>query len=462
MAKVLVCGLCPLPFENTLRNFGPGIRSWQFAHSLAAAGHQVTLVAMKIPGTYEDSEAVATQSCEGVRIERLDHWVYHQPEEIEARIAEFQPDAVVGATIYGSWVLAQTRPRVPFWADQFGHVMAEAQAKAHLERENGPLAYFWNMLGPVLRTADRFSTVSHRQRYALIGELGVVGRLTYETCGYEFTSVIPCALVPRPATSIRPVLRGNAIPDDAFVVLWSGGYNVWSDVETLRQALERAMEEDARIRFVSTGGEIGGHDEATYRDFEAGIAESRLGRRFHLQGWVRAELIPSYEAEADLGVLTERPIYEGLLGSKNRIVQWMGAGLPVAYNTWGDIGELLDDHQLGLTFEPGDSEALARQIVWASAHRDELARIAERARQYARDELSFAATTRELVAWAADPVPAPDAELRRTIAGPADFAPQPEAAPPSEPVSFRTRLREALPSWLVRILRKAKQVVIRT
>ncbi|MCP4661891.1 MAG: glycosyltransferase family 4 protein [bacterium] len=460
MAKVLVCGLCPLPFENTLRSFGPGIRSWQFAHSLAAAGHQVYLVAMKIPDTYEDFEAVATESCEGVRVERLDHQVYHQPEEIEARIAEFRPDAVVGATIYGSWVLARTRPRVPFWADQFGQVMAEAQAKARLERENWPLAHFWSMLEPVLRTADRFSVVSHRQRYALIGELGVMGRLTYETCGYEFTSVIPCALVPRPATPIRSVLRGTAIPDDAFIVLWSGGYNVWSDVETLRQALEMAMEEDSRIHFVSTGGEIGGHDETTYRDFQTRVAQSRFRRRFHLRGWVRAELIPSYEAEADLGVLTENPMYEGLLGSKNRIVQWMGAGLPVAYNTWGDIGDLLHDHQLGLTFEPGDSEALARRIVWASAHRDELARIAERARQYAHDELSFAATTREIVAWTADPVPAPDAALCRTISGPADFALQ-EASPHSEPVSFRTRLREVLPSWMVRILSKAKHLVLR-
>lgn len=460
MAKVLVCGLCPLPFENTLRSFGPGIRSWQFAHSLAAAGHEVYLVAMKIPDTYEDFEAVAKESCEGVLVERLDHWVYHQPEEIAARVAEFRPDAVVGATIYGSWMLARTRPQVPFWADQFGHVMAEAQAKADLERENWPLAHFWNMLEPVLRTADRFSTVSHRQRYALIGELGVMGRLTHETCGYEFTSVIPCALVPRPTTAIRPVLRGTVIPDDAFVVLWSGGYNVWSDVETLRQALEMAMQEDERIQFVSTGGEIGGHDESTYRDFQTRVEESRLRRRFHLRGWVRAELIPSYEAEADLGVLTETPMYEGLLGSKNRIVQWMGAGLPVAYNTWGDIGDLLNDHHLGLTFEPGDSEALAWQIVWASAHRDELAAIAERARQYTHDRLSFAATTREIVAWAANPVPAPDAGFRHTISGPADFTPQ-EASPPSEPVSLRARLREVLPSGLVRMLSKAKHLVLR-
>ena len=39
MSKVLVCGMCPLPWENTEKNYGPGIRTWQFAWSLANAGH---------------------------------------------------------------------------------------------------------------------------------------------------------------------------------------------------------------------------------------------------------------------------------------------------------------------------------------------------------------------------------------------------------------------------------------
>lgn len=425
MTKILLVGLCPLPFENTRQSFGPGIRTWQMASSLARAGHEVDLLAMRIPGTYDRGEGARDEIRDGIRIRRLKAEAFLDPKAVSGWLDSVRPDAVVGATVYGSHVLATAEPEMPFWADQFGHVMAEAQAKAHLEAENWPLAHFWNLLAPVLHRADRMSVVSERQRYAAIGELGLAGRLTSETCGYDFISVIPCALVPPGDVPIRPLLRGEAYPEDAFVVLWSGGYNVWSDVDTLFDGLVMAMEEEPRLHFVSTGGEIGGHDETTYRRFEQRIAGSPFRERFHLQGWVRAELVPSFVAEADLGVLSEIPIYEGLLGSKNRVVQWMGLGLPVAYNAVGDLGQLLEEEGLGLVFPPGDSEELARRLTWSARHPDELAAMAGRARAHTEEHLSFAATTRDLVAWAEDPTLAPDAVHRGAVSSPADFAPAP-------------------------------------
>ncbi len=125
-------------------------------------------------------------------------------------------------------------------------------------------------------------------------------------------------------------------------MLWSGSYNTWSDVRTLVAGLERAMERNARIRFVSTGGEIPGHDESTYRRAGRARRRSRFADRFDLRGWLIADELPAVVAGSDLGVLTEKPIYEGMLGSKNRVVQWMSSGLAVAYNQIGDLGELLE------------------------------------------------------------------------------------------------------------------------
>ena len=96
-------------------------------------------------------------------------------------------------------------------------------------------------------------------------------------------------------------------------------------------------------------------------------------------GCPRSESRPT-SSEADLGILADRPIYEGLLGSKNRIVQWMGAGLPVVYNRIGDLGDLLEERRLGLTFPPGDASALAERLAWAAGHGSELREMAERAR----------------------------------------------------------------------------------
>lgn len=422
MSRILLYGLCPLPFENTRTTFGPGIRSWQFAVGLAAAGHTVRLVAFELPGAYGGARPVRGETRDGVAIERVDEVEFFDPRTLARHLAEHRPDGLVGATMYGSHALARLDPPLPLFADQFGHVMAEAQARAAREEENWPVAHFWRMQREILRRADKLSVVSGRQRYAAIGELGAVGRLTAQTCGYEFTCVIPCGFLPGPPPQAAGAVRGRLAPDDAFVVLWSGGYNVWSDVATLFEGLEQAMRENPRVHFVSTGGEIAGQDEKSYHELEARIAGSPLSERFHLEGWLPAERVPAYVAEADLGVLTEKPIYEGLLGDKNRVVQWMGAGLPVAYNRVGDLGDRLAAGSLGLTFAPGDAAALARHILWAASHPDELRQMAERARRHALEELSFEATTRPLTEWARRPAFSPDAALRSQIASPLDHA----------------------------------------
>ncbi|MEM6457409.1 MAG: glycosyltransferase, partial [Acidobacteriota bacterium] len=184
----------------------------------------------------------------------------------------------------------------------------------------------------------------------------------------------------------------------------------------------------------STGGAIGGHDETTYARFQKHVARSPLADRFHLEGWVDAALVPAYQAEADLGVLTEHAMYEGQLGSKNRIIQWLGSGLPVAYNQIGDLGDLLRRRNLGLIFPQGDAANLARRIAWAATHPRELADMAARARRYADEHLGFEATAAPLLAWAASPTRAPDAAIRHAIRSPYDHAPPATASDNESPV----------------------------
>lgn len=427
MSRVLVAGLCPLPYENTLQSYGPGIRTWQFAWSLARAGHEVRLLAMRTPGAY--GEALPSPEVRGdVTVERVSDVAFLDPATLRRTIREFRPDALVGASLYGSAAVARAGTSLPFWADQFGHVMAEAQAKAAVEGRNWPVAYAWSLLRPVLRSADRLSVVSERQRYGAIGELGAVGRLTAETCGYEFTAVIPCALVP-PGESPPPppaaegrLVRGIRVPENAFVVLWSGSLNVWTDMDTIARGLEAAMSRESRIHFVATGGAVPGLDIATWKRFEERVKGSPHRERFHLEGWVPAGQIARYVDEADIGILADRPIYEGLLGSKNRLVQWMGAGLPVLYNRIGDLGDLLEVRRLGLTFPPGDASALTERLLWATGHAAELRDLAARARDVALGELTFEKTTHELVNWVGEPRHAPDAGSRARVDGPQSHA----------------------------------------
>jgi hypothetical protein len=149
---------------------------------------------------------------------------------------------------------------------------------------------------------------------------------------------------------------------------------------------------------------------------------------------------------------SSREIYEGTLGSKNRLVQWMACGLPVVYNRIGDLGDYLADDDLGLTFDLGDAAALADRLVWAARHRDELGAMAARAREKCRRDFSFVATTEALRDWAAAPTHAPDF-ASDVLRSPYDFeeipAPEPPAADPlRRPRGWRRRLRAGLKRWL--------------
>lgn len=436
MTRVLIAGIAPLPFEEVDKNYGPGIRTWQLARGLADAGHDVRVLAMTLDDAYAGRTPRAREEVDGVVIERCTPHELLVSDRPQRLMADLRPEAVVGATVYGAYAIARFRPEQPFWADQFGHVMAEAQAKAFLDRDNRAVGFFWRALRPVLAWADHFSVVSERQRWAAIGELGAAGRLLAETTGHELVSVMPCAHMPSNAAA--PPATTPRRREDPFVVLWSGSFNTWSDVDTLATALEEAMRRDTRIRFLATGGSIPGHDESTYRRFVERVEASPFRERFELRGWVPTSDLPRIVGQAHLGVLCERPIYEGALGSKNRVVQWLAQGLPVAYNRIGDLGEHLANEAIGLTFPPGDAAALAAAIRDAADRPEEMVAMAQRATAWVNDHGSIGATTAPLVTWVESPRPAPDASVKGRFASPdawehADPGATPDATPPAAP-----------------------------
>ena len=93
-------------------------------------------------------------------------------------LKDFKPDVVIGCTFYPSFIaskvlfIGENDIKVPFWADLFGHVMAEGQARAFIDGSDGCLFHYWNSEFNIIDFADIFSCVSKRQSYALIGELG--------------------------------------------------------------------------------------------------------------------------------------------------------------------------------------------------------------------------------------------------------------------------------------------------
>ncbi len=419
-------GCSPLPFENQLMNYAPGTRTWQLARPLAAAGHAVCVVCSRIPGAYSgDLPEVAELERAGVVIYTLERNVFEAGRLLPALVAAFGPEVLVGASALPSRRAAELAGDRPVWVDLFGDPMAESQAKAAVEgaksaplrgdtggkgARRGDMAYYY-LMSDLLARGDAFAAVSERQRHAVIGQLGLCGRLNRATHGQELVYTVPCAVwqgrgaehqerqdTASSATASSATASSAVAPED-FVVLWSGGFNTWGDVDTLFEALELAIAEVPSIRFVSTGAEISGHDEDSYGRFVARVEGSRLRSRFLLKGRLPAAEAERYLARADLGVVTEKAVYERFLGSSARVVHWLGRGLPLVCAEVSELGATLAAEDLALTYLPGDVRGLARRIVEATADRGELRRRGERGRAFVEERWNFERTTRPLREW---------------------------------------------------------------
>ena len=424
MSRIFILGMSPLPFENDRKVYGTGIRTWQFILPLLEKGHEVCVCNYAIPSAYPDDfkstfqkdftyngNSKDRQSFEYNILKKDD---FEDIGLISEILKRFKSDCMIGCTFYPSHIasklldLLKTK-NIPFWADLFGHVMAEAQARAYIDEDDSCLFHYWNSEYNIISGADIFSCVSSRQQYALIGELGAIGRLNKYTSGYDFTGVIPCGLPPVEYKYKKNVFRGkDNIGKEDFVVLWTGGYNTWTDVDTLFKGITEAMEKNPKIKFVSTGGEIPEQDLKTYPRFLSMIESSPYKDRFLMKGWVPGKDVPDYYQEANAGINIDKDIYEVRLGSKNRILDWFRAGLCVLSSNVCELTDIIEKEKLGYTFKPYDHEDLSRKLIYIADNIDEASRTAIAGKRYAMANFNFERTTEKLQKWVIDPAFAPD------------------------------------------------------
>lgn len=414
MGRIAVIGTGPLQ-ELGVRFFsGQCLRTWHFTKPLLDAGHDILLITHPIDDrAFQPDKDPVVRSLE---FQGLRYWALQSNQDgaalavIEEKLADFHPDAILGINPFPASLACRQRFRAPVWADMNGYVPAEGQTHCRLHDSDAPLEHFWRMEKEVIRRADRISTVSRAQRLATLGELAVLGRLNRHTHDYHFVSYIPNAVSERFARMSAPPrrFRGTLFPEGAFVLLWAGGFNTWTDVATLHAMLERVMARQPGFHFVATGGAIAGHDEKSFLSFKKAAKASPHADRYHLLGWVETEAVDALFFEADLGVNIDSFNYETVFGARNRLTSMMACGLPVLTTLGTEISEDIRAAEAGWTAPIGDADALAGGIFDAMADREGLRSLGRRGREWALREFSYERTTREVVAWAAAPAYAPD------------------------------------------------------
>lgn len=418
MTKVLVVGHVPLPPENLQKSYATGARTWQLARSLVEGGHEVVVAGIRIPFVYpEDLPPVTRVDDFGCRIISMTMAEAERGEALGSIIEEYGPGCVVGACAYPSYVVTCAWTELPFWADIYGCQLAEAQLKANVYADDAYLEHFYRIDHAVVMRADRFSTVGLRQKYELIGELAFARRLSSSTTGYDFVSEMPSAYADESISEEGALRLREKAPDD-FLVLWSGGYNTWTDTKTLFEGLSYAMDRNPGIRFVSTGGSIDGHDEVTYPELVSMVRRSPHRDRFMLEGWLDRNTARSYYLACNVGINIDAETYEVMLGSRTRVLDWGIAGLPALSTDLCELTEELASRGLLFSFPPGDPVALGTRLLELAAMEDEVRRTGLRLKEYVRKRFSRRATAQALLEWVADPAHSPDWNDRKELLRP--------------------------------------------
>jgi len=383
--RVLLIGVHPWPRDQQARGLSfAGHRTAQFYSALATEGCELEVVLL-------DAEGIGRSEA-GIHL--LSPEVFRAGQELQRIHDERRPDVIVAAGGYHparvAALLITDRARL---IDLAGDLAAEGQLRA-IAAGNGGVEHL-SVLAEALARGDFFTVAGPSQRLALLGQLGLAGRLGSGNIGFEPVAVVPLAT---PGPAVPPPLPGEGLR-----VLWSGGYNTWMDGATLLTALEEVMAAREDVIFVSTGGSIPDHDEDSHAFFWRRARASRFAQRFHDLGRLpRREALEALST-SHVVVSVSRACVEAELGSRQRLVEALAYGRTVVSTALGDLPRAIGETGAGFGVPAGDAGALASALRRLAENRDDLVACGRRARDLWERRYTYAATTGPLVAFVSRP-----------------------------------------------------------
>jgi glycosyltransferase involved in cell wall biosynthesis len=157
------------------------------------------------------------------------------------------------------------------------------------------------------------------------------------------------------ADSSRWLLRERLQLDaNAIVFIYQGGIAIDRGVGMLFDAFSQVTVPGIWLVFLGSGPAV---DELQRR----AMASSAGNIIFH--PGVAPESLPLFTSDADVGVLPQLPVSRNSeLALPNKLFEYIQGGLALVAADLPEIGRLVRDNEVGLTFEPGNIDSLATAI----------------------------------------------------------------------------------------------------
>lgn len=270
--------------------------------------------------------------------------------DLQTRVAA--AGAIATAGIYGPTraAMAVVGDR-PLWLDLPGDPFADAEAAALRGQAEAP-AEARRVFVPAISRADAFSSISDRARDSLQGQLGMLGRdvpIAVMPVPYAF---------PQPEAAVRHVSDVSNVSEPIRIGL-IGSFNTWFDEQCLADALVAlAQQRVVQIRVI--GGEVPGHFSSGYQNFRRQLDAARLPVT-----WlpvVEDAALPGALADAEVGVVLDRPGWEPHFGSRTRLLFYLWMGMRVVATCRCEQSQLLAKQGFLQEVPVGDTSSLIQAM----------------------------------------------------------------------------------------------------
>lgn len=241
-----------------------------------------------------------------------------------------------------------------------------------------------------LRTGHQFICASERQRDLWLGvmlaeRLLDPARYDHDPSLRALIDVVPFGLPeepPRIGGGSARARFGVVGPDDE-VILWNGGIWPWLDAPTAIRAMPGLLERRPLARLVFMGA---AHQVPAVRATERAVAVAREAGLYGTHVLFNDKWVPygdrgGWLLDAACSICCHRDQPETRFSFRTRLLDCLWARVPVVCTEGDDIGDLVDQRDLGAAVRPGDPAALA----------DALARVLEQGRDPYAGRLAEAA-----------------------------------------------------------------------
>ncbi|MET0862063.1 MAG: glycosyltransferase family 4 protein [Microbacterium sp.] len=388
------------------RMAGPAIRVWHMAEELADVCDVRVISWNRIERTSTRFETIHVREADDRAMRRHEEWadvIIVQGTSFRVFPTIARTRKIVVADLYDPFQLEQLElnkyaPPAE-WADEVTKAVS--------------------LLNEQLARADCFLCASEAQRNLWLGSLSAVGRLNPTTYSADPTfesllRVVPFGLPGEPPVQRSHGIKGTVpgITADDKVIIWGGGIYNWFDPATLVEAMGLLVQDHPEIKLFFLSARHFNPDIPEMKALTDTVATSeRLGLTdrtvFFNESWVDYERRADFLLDADLGVSTHLLHAETRFAFRTRILDYLWAGLPIVATDGDSFAELIRTRDLGRVVPPKDPVALAEAILEMITDSD--ARVdAQRNVRMVREEYTWSRALAPLVAFCADPHPAPD------------------------------------------------------